>query len=76
MNILPAPYSGASAVGVKIFTLAFRLVVEADFQQVPSGTAVAVNLTSRWGTPLADGLYYVVVTTHGGKNTGKLLVLR
>jgi hypothetical protein len=43
---------------------------------VPPGVAVTVELKDMWGRPLADGLYYVVLTTKAGRTTGKLLVLR
>ena len=46
------------------------------FDSIPAGTAVVVPLTGRGGNPLANGIYYVVVTTNAGKATGKLLVLR
>ena len=59
---------------VKIYTAAFRKVQETTFPQVPNGKAVVVDLTDRWGTPLASGIYYVVVATDGGKSVGKLLI--
>jgi hypothetical protein len=37
---------------------------------------VALELTDTWGTPLADGLYYVVVKVEGRRSVAKLLVLR
>jgi hypothetical protein len=76
VNILPAPYSGTSSVQAKIYTLAFRMVLDETFPPVPSGTVVTVTLTDRGGNPLSNGLYYVVVTTKGGKAVGKMLVLR
>jgi len=76
VNILPPPYNGLSEVNVKIFTTAFRKVVERTFSSIPSGTAVTLTLTDRWGTPLASGMYYAVVTTNAGRSTGKLLISR
>jgi hypothetical protein len=35
-----------------------------------------LNLTGRGGAPLANGLYYVVVTTKAGRAVGKLLILK
>ena len=76
VNVLPPSYTGISTVRVEIFTVNYRMVVDETFYSVPSGTSVTVNLTSKWGTTLANGLYYVVVDTKGGKSIGKLLVLR
>ncbi len=76
VNVLPPAYTGVSNVEVEIFTTAFRKVQEETFPNVPSGTAVRVQLTDRWGTPLANGLYYVVVIVDGHRSFGKLLVLR
>ena len=76
VHILPAPYLGFSNVRVEIFTVNFRKVQDRTFYAVPAGTELAVNLTDREGRPLANGLYYVVVTTNSGRVIGKLLVLR
>ncbi|HEY5038080.1 MAG TPA: T9SS type A sorting domain-containing protein, partial [bacterium] len=76
VNILPPPYSGPSFVRVEIFTLAFRKVLDRFFYNIPSGVSVQVNLADRWGSPLASGIYYVVVTTSSGRSIGKLLILR
>jgi len=62
-------------VRVEIFTVAFRKVQDKTFTNIPSGTAVTISLTDRWGNRLANGFYYVVVTTSRGRSTGKLLVL-
>jgi len=51
-------------------------VVERTFSSIPSGTAVTLTLTDRWGTPLASGMYYAVVTTNAGRSIGKLLIFR
>ncbi len=61
---------------VEIFTAAFRKVQGTVFPNVPSGVSVRVNLTDKWGTALASGIYYVVVTTSSGRTIGKLLILR
>jgi hypothetical protein len=76
VNILPPSYVGYSNVRVEIFTINFRKVQDTTFDSVPTGTAVVVSLTGRGGNPLANGLYYVVVTTNSGRAIGKLLVLR
>ena len=76
VNILPPPYSGQQNVKVEIFTSAFRQVQDTTFFNVPSGVAVTVELTDRWGRPLANGLYYVVVVVNGKHSIAKLLILR
>jgi hypothetical protein len=76
VNILPPSYIGTSNVRVEIYTTAFRKVEDMTFDSIPAGTAVVVPLTGRGGNPLANGIYYLVVTTNAGKVTGKLLVLR
>ena len=67
VNVLPPSYTGISTVRVEIFTVNYRMVVDETFYSVPSGTSVTVNLTSKWGSTLANGLYYAVVTVNGGK---------
>jgi hypothetical protein len=76
VNVLPPPYLGVSNVRVEIFTVNFRKVKDETFYNVPSGTAVTVGLTGWGGNNLANGIYYVVVTTNSAKTIGKLLVLR
>jgi len=76
VNIFPAPYLGSSSVRVEIYTIAFRKVIDQTFPSIPASTAIQVKLVNSWGNALADGLYYVVVTSNSGKATGKLLVLR
>jgi len=68
--------TGTSDVTVQIFTSAFRLVQQQVFAQVPAGTDVPINLTDKWGHPLASGLYYVVVSVDGKRMTTKLIILR
>lgn len=76
MKVLPPPYSGQQNVEVEIFTSAFRKVQDSTFYSVASGLAVTVELTDRWGRPLANGLYYVVVVVNGKQSVTKLLILR
>lgn len=71
---LPIP---ATDVDIQIFTTAFRKVNEIRLSQVPAGVmAYSYNLEDQWGKPLANGLYYVVVTANGQKMILKLLILR
>jgi hypothetical protein len=67
----------AVEIGIQIFTSAFRKVNETKLMQVPAGvTDFSLNLADRWGKPLANGLYYVVVTVDGKRMIGKLVILR
>jgi hypothetical protein len=61
---------------VEIFTSVFRKVQDREFKNAPYGMDVSLELTDRWGRPLASGLYYVVVTTSSGRSIGKLIILR
>jgi hypothetical protein len=63
-------------VKVQVFTTAFRKVLEQSFSQQPVGVDMALTLVDKWGTPLASGLYYVVVTFNNNRLVGKLLILR
>jgi hypothetical protein len=76
VNVLPPAYSGISNVQVEIFTIAFRKVQDESFLSVPPGMAVTVELTDKSGSPLADGLYYLVVIVDGHRSIGKLLIIR
>ena len=70
------PLATPADVNVRIFTTAFRKILERDFLDQPVGVPVSVTLDDREGKPLASGLYYVVVTTRQGKSIGKLLLIR
>jgi hypothetical protein len=74
--ILPPIFGGVSDVRIRIFTVSYRKVLDTIIPKVPSGRVVQVRLTDSWGRPLADGLYYVVVTTARGRYTAKLVVLK
>ena len=65
VNVLPPAYAGASDIRVEIFTTAFRKVWEETFSNAPPGIAIRVELKDKRGIPLADGLYYLVVTVDG-----------
>jgi hypothetical protein len=69
-------HSSASGVKVSYFTLAFRRVNELHFPSVPAGGTVTLPLVDEGGTPLANGLYYIVVQTDQGRSLLKLLVIR
>jgi hypothetical protein len=75
VNVLPPAHAGMADVRVEIFTSAFRMVQDEFFASVPPGVAVTVELKDKWGRPLADGLYYVLVTVDGKRSFAKLLIL-
>ena len=74
--LISVPLTAPADVNVKIFTTAFRKVLEQDFPGQPVGVPVSITLNDREGKPLASGLYYVVVTSPQGRVIGKLLLLR
>jgi flagellar hook assembly protein FlgD len=69
--------AGSSEVRIEIFTLSFRKVNEIVLKNVPAGvTRVTYDLTDSKGSPLANGLYYIVVRSSQGRFVTKMLVLR
>ncbi len=74
--VRPPYYYGSSNVKVQLFTLGFRKVAEITAKNIPWGTDVPLDLVDRWNKTLANGLYYVLVTTSNGRTIGKLLLLR
>jgi hypothetical protein len=64
-------------VTIAIFTTAFRKVQQSEPIQL-SGNVLNIpfDLVDKDSVPLANGLYYVVLTTPSGRSIGKLLVLR
>lgn len=62
---------------MKLFTVAFRKIYDAAFNQIPPNGDLAVNPSDSWGNSLANGIYYVEVTTPtGGPVVKKLLIFR
>ncbi len=76
VRVMPPPYSGVSDVRVQVFTMGFRKVQEGIFSQVPEGTPVQIDLQDDRGTILANGLYYIRVSTVTGNSIGKLMIIR
>jgi hypothetical protein len=68
--------TAASSVKIQVFTLAFRKVREINIPQALAGADLGLSLNDDGGNVLANGLYYVVVTTKQGRKIGKLLILR
>jgi hypothetical protein len=74
---LVIPLSAATDVKVKIYTTAFRKVWEGDYSTMqPPGQTVTLPLKDNRGASLANGLYYVVVSTDQGLAKVKWLILR
>ncbi len=80
----------SDSLTVQIYTVAFREVQDSTVSPTSTGVSASVNgsttaktwhvpitLNDRWGTPLASGLYYVVISNHNGyRSVSKLLLLR
>ena len=76
MKVLPPAYPGVENIEVEIFTSAFRKIQDETFYGVSAGSPLTVELTDRWGKPLANGLYYVAVVIDGKRSIAKLLIIR
>ena len=74
VNVLPPAYTGTADVRIEIFTLGFRKVQDHTYMNIPDGTPVVVQLVDRFGAPLANGLYYVVVTVDGHRSIALYLL--
>lgn len=67
--------STAGSVHVQIFTLSFREVLNITLPE-PAGTdKLDILLKDKDGKPLANGLYYVLITVNGKRSVLKLLIL-
>jgi hypothetical protein len=69
-------FPGTATIEVKVFTTAFRKVNQFSSINQTGGADVSLPLNDQGGSPLADGLYYVVVATPEGRFILKLLILR
>ena len=68
---------GADHVKYEIFTTAFRKVREYRLSNIQPGVLeTSLEMKDDWGTPLASGLYYLVVTNGSDRSVGKILVIR
>lgn len=67
----------SSNVRVQIYTLAFRKVYDHTFAALSAGSQnLTIPLADSEGNPLANGLYYVIVTVNGQRTVLKLVVTR
>ena len=84
--LYPNPVSGSTVtiyvpgvngkVTVQVFTTAFRMVESEQPQVTPGSSEISFSLTGSGGAPLANGLYYVVVTTPEASTVLKMIILR
>jgi hypothetical protein len=73
---MPQVFTGTASIKVQIFTTAFRKVQERVYPPQAYGQPVTVYPTDTWGSPLASGLYYAVITVDDTRSVLKLLILR
>jgi len=69
-------FPGTADVKVAVFTTAFRRVNHFTAHEQAGGSDLVLPLSQEGGAPLANGLYYVRVTTPAGTSIEKLLILR
>ena len=71
------PQGSQSPHRIYLVTVADRVLRRIDAGSlVPDRDFIDLELKDRWGRPLANGLYYVVVERAGRSDVGKLVVLR
>jgi len=61
---------------LQVFTTAFRKVNGFEVAQALPGVDLTLAIVDKWGVPLANGLYYVVLTVDGKRTIDKLLIAR
>ena len=62
---------------ITLVTVASRVLKRVELKPAPAGaTFFDLELKDRWGCPLANGLYLVMVESAGLVDVGKLVVLR
>jgi hypothetical protein len=64
--------AGPSRVRWKVFTVAFRKILDHD-EGTTSGGTLVWNLSDQWGTRVANGLYYLRVEIDGPQLLTKVL---
>jgi hypothetical protein len=75
VNILPPFFTGSSDVKIQVYTQAFRKVRETTTYLARYGVVVLEPKDAE-GIPLANGLYYIVITIKNSQAILKLSVLR
>jgi len=67
----------AAWLTIKVYSVAFRMVNEESYQNLPAGpNNFPLAQTGKGGGELANGLYYLEATTLQGHSIGKWLILR
>ena len=66
----------AVLVKIKVFSVAFRMLFEEDYGQVVPGQLITLPTTDNQGNPLANGLYYVQVSTTQGLYTPRKTIVK
>ena len=83
--LFPNPASGSQVklilpagmdMKIALYTTSYRKVREIKVGQTASGTILTLDLSDNAGTVLANGVYYVAVTTLNSRWTLKLLILK
>lgn len=76
ININPTNPSFIENLQVSVYSLAFRKVAEWNYPSWTLGNGIPIYSQDQGGNPLANGLYYVVVTTPADKIVLKWLIFR
>jgi len=67
----------AKVMTIQLFTTAYRKIGESTVNDVPVGIhSYPLPIKDLKGKQLANGVYYVVVTTSAGRAVGKLMILK
>lgn len=67
----------SNSVSIKLFTVAFRKINAWDYSKLAMGVyTFSIGQKDQWGTPLANGIYYLVVDWNGRRDINKLLIIR
>jgi len=79
-GIMPVVLHGflnsTSDVKIQIYTLDFRKIQERVFSQAYAGADIELEIKDKWGATLANGLYFLSITTNQGRVIKKLLIAR
>jgi hypothetical protein len=67
----------SNQVALKLFTTADRKVRSVSLSNVPPGLVqTQLDMVDDHGTPLANGLYFLVINAPQGRLIGKIILLR
>jgi hypothetical protein len=67
----------SESVVLQVFTTAYRKILEENLGPMAAGmNDVGLTLRDDKAKALANGIYYIVVTTPQGRAIGKLVILR